>query len=130
MTVDSAGFALADGGLNASLRDYGRFGQMLLENGGGIVPAAWIGATRAGNHAQFGASYRAVLPQGAYHNQFWIEDGTHRNIMARGVFGQLIYVDWAHEMVVVKLSSWPDFVNPGWTRATLDAIRQIGQALG
>ena len=130
MTVDSAGFALADGGLNASLRDYGRFGQMLLENGGGIVPAAWIGATRAGNHAQFGASYRAELPQGAYHNQFWIEDGTHRNIMARGVFGQLIYVDWAHEMVVVKLSSWPDFVNPGWTRATLDAIRQIGQALG
>ncbi len=28
ITVDSAGFALADGGLNACLRDYGRFGQI------------------------------------------------------------------------------------------------------
>ena len=31
MTVDAAGFALADGGLSACLRDYGRFGQMILE---------------------------------------------------------------------------------------------------
>ena len=38
-TVDSAGYALADGGFNATLRDYGRFGQMILDNGGGIVPA-------------------------------------------------------------------------------------------
>ena len=30
-TVDSAGFALADGGLNATMRDYGRFGQLILE---------------------------------------------------------------------------------------------------
>ena len=32
-------------------------------------------------------------------------------------------------MVIVKLSSWPDFVNPGWTVATLDAVRRIGAAL-
>ena len=38
-TVDSAGYALADGGFNATLRDYARFGLMILENGGGIVPA-------------------------------------------------------------------------------------------
>ncbi len=129
MTVDTAGFALADGGLSACLRDYGRFGQMLLDGGAGIVPGSWIEATRSGDRSLFGGAYRALLPEGAYRNQFWIEDSRHRTIMGRGVFGQLIYVSWELDMVVVKLSSWPDFLNAHWTRSTLDAVRRIGQAL-
>jgi CubicO group peptidase (beta-lactamase class C family) len=129
MIVDPAGFAVADGGLSACLRDYGRFGQVILENGGGIVPASWIEATRLGDHRLFGEPYTAVLPEGAYHNQFWIEDERSRNLMARGVFGQLIHISWERQLVVVKLSSWPDFVNEAWTRATLDAVRRIGVAL-
>lgn len=129
MTVDSAGFALADGGLSACLRDYGRFGQMMLDEGSGVVPANWVEATRTGQHELFGEPYTAVLPKGAYRNQFWVEDAKTRNIMARGVFGQLIYIDFARKMVVVKLSSWPEFVNLAWTRATLDAVRRIGAAL-
>lgn len=129
ITVDGSGFALADGGLNACLRDYARFGQMILEYGQGLVSPAWVAATRHGNHALFGADYRAVLPEGAYRNQFWIEDSAGRALMARGVFGQLIHIDWRHETVVVKLSSWPDFVNPAWTRATLSMVHRIGDAL-
>jgi hypothetical protein len=129
MTVDSTGFALADGGLNACLRDYGRFGQMVLDEGARIVPANWIQATRTGQHELFGEPYTAVLPRGAYRNQFWIEDGKSRSLMARGVFGQLIYIDFAPKMVVVKLSSWPEFVNPAWTVATLEAVRAVGRAL-
>ncbi|MDB5505553.1 MAG: 6-aminohexanoate-dimer hydrolase [Devosia sp.] len=129
ITVDPAGFALADGGLNACLRDYGRFGQMILDDGAGIVPASWIGDTRSGNHELFGAPYTVVLPEGAYRNQFWIENRQNRNLMARGVFGQLIYIDFEHRMVVVKLSSWPQFVNPAWTIATLDTVRSIAAAL-
>ena len=129
MTIDSAGFALADGGLSACLRDYGRFGQMILDDGARIVPANWIEATRTGRHDLFGAPYTAVLPRGAYRNQFWIEDGGQRNLMARGVFGQLIYIDCARRMVVVKLSSWPDFVNPSWTVATLEMVRAVARAL-
>jgi len=129
MTVDRSGFALADGGLNACLRDYSRFGQMILEEGGGIAPAGWIEATRNADHSLFGAPYTAVLPDGAYRNQFWVEDGKDRNVMARGVFGQLIYIDFKHRMVVVKLSSWPEFVNPAWTVATLEAVRAIGRVL-
>lgn len=129
MTVDSAGFALADGGLSACLRDYGRFGQMVLDEGGGIVPAGWIEATRTGSYDLFGKPYTAVLPNGAYRNQFWIEDSKSRNVMSRGVFGQVIYVDFKHRVVAVKLSSWPDFVNQAWTVATLDAVRAVVRAL-
>ncbi len=129
ITVDSAGFALADGGLNACLRDYGRFGQMVLENGGGVIPASWIEATRSGNHGIFKEPYTLSIPHGAYKNQFWIEDPTSRAILAKGVFGQLIYVNWDYKMVVVKLSSWPDFLNRPFDVATFSAMHAIGKAL-
>ena len=128
-TVDRAGYAIADGGFNASLRDYGRFGQMVLSGGAGIVPSSWIETTRNGNHAIFSEPYTIALPQGAYHNKWWIEDPKSRNIMARGVFGQWIYIDFKHDMVVVKMSSWPVFLNPKYEIATLDAAHAIAAAL-
>jgi len=128
-TVDRAGYALADGGFNATLRDYGRFGQMILAGGQGIVPASWIDETRNANHHMFGEPYTIVLPNGGYHNQFWVEDQSSRNLLCRGVFGQLIYIDFAHDMVVVKLSSWPEFLNVKMTMATLAAIRLIAASL-
>lgn len=128
-TVDSAGYGLADGGLNATLRDYGRFGQLMLE-GGGVIPPHWIEATRTGDHSIFGDPYTLSLPQGAYKNQFWIEDPKSRSIMCRGVFGQLIYMNWDTSMVAVKLSSWPDFLNVPYNVATLAALHAIGKALG
>jgi CubicO group peptidase (beta-lactamase class C family) len=130
LTVDPAGYGLGDGGLNASLRDYGRFGQLYLEHGGGIVPPNWIEATRNGNHTIFGEPYTYSLPAGAYRNQFWIEDPGSRAIMARGVFGQLIYINWDYRMVVVKLSSWPDFLSVPFNIATLASIHAIAGELG
>ena len=125
-TVDSAGYALADGGFNATLRDYGRFAQLILEQGGGIVPADWIEATRTGTH---GPGYSKALPEGSYHNQFWIEDPRSRSLMCRGVFGQLIHINWEQAMVVVKLSSYPDFSNVAFSVATLQAIHAIAANL-
>ena len=125
MTVDIAGYGLASGGFNACLRDYGRLGLLYLEHGGGIIPAGWIEATRNGNHAIFGEPYNSSLPYGAYKNQWWIEDPTSRAIYARGVFGQMIYVNWDHNMVAVKLSSWPDFLNTTYNIVTQKALHAI-----
>jgi CubicO group peptidase (beta-lactamase class C family) len=125
-TVDTAGHALAEGGFNATLRDYARFGLMMLANGGGIVPAEWVEATRTGTH---GPQYNDAFPEGSYHNKFWIEDPRSRTLMCRGVFGQLIWISWETNMVVVKLSSYPDFSNTAYSRATLKAVHAIAQAL-
>jgi CubicO group peptidase (beta-lactamase class C family) len=127
MTVDAAGYALADGGLNATLRDYGRFGLAYLE--GSLIPQGWVEATRTANHGIFKEPYTLSLPQGAYRNQWWVEDPVSRSIMARGVFGQLIHVNWEHSTVVVKLSSWPDFLSVPFNVATLGAIHSIAGAL-
>ena len=125
-TVDPAGYALADGGFNAALRDYGRFGLMILDNGGGIVPASWIEATRTGEH---GPQYWSILPQGSYKNQFWLEDPKSRTLMCVGVFGQMIWISWEHRMVIVKLSTWPDFTDPAKEAATLAAMHRIAETL-
>ena len=128
-TVDSAGYALACGGFNASLRDYARFGQMLLQKGMGnnqqIVPALWIADIHNADPGLFGEPYTLALPNGAYRNQFWIEDVNRKAFMARGVFGQLIHVDPEHQMVMVKLSSWPEFTSVPRLRDALGAIHAI-----
>lgn len=126
-TVDPAGYALADGGFNATLRDYARFGQLWLD--GGLIPAAWIAATRQRNAALFPPGSETGLAEGGYRNMTWIDGAGGEVLMARGVFGQLIYIDFAHRLVAVKLSSWPDFLSPGLDLPTRAAIRRIARAL-
>lgn len=132
-TVDAAGYALACGGMNASLRDYGRFGQMLLQKGRvgdrQLVPAAWVTDIANADQSLFGEPYTRACPNGAYRNQFWIEDVNRPGFMARGVFGQLIYIDPGHDMVMVKLSSWPEFTSVPRLKSALGAVHAIGAHL-
>lgn len=132
-TVDRAGYGLADGGFNATLRDYARFGQ-LISNGGNahgrqIVPWRFIEDLPNARHDLFGGDYRIVLPEGAYHNQFWIEEPGRPVMICRGVFGQMIYIDRDADFVAVKLSTWPEFTSPTRTRTALAAVRAIRAAL-
>lgn len=129
-TVDAAGYALGDGGFNATLRDYARFALLHLRggeiDGRRIVSTEWIAGTRFGaDPTLFGGIYQEVLPAGAYHNQFWIEDTARGVYMARGVFGQLIYIDPVADFAAVVLSSWPEFVSTTRMRTALAAVRAI-----
>lgn len=132
-TVDRAGAAAADGGFNATLRDYARFAQMHLDmgsfNGTQIVPAAWIESSRRGKASLFGAPYTDDLPKGAYSNQWWIAD-RHRGIyLALGIFGQMLYLDPAHRFAAVKLSSWPTPLHGTFKLNTLRAMAAVSKAL-
>jgi CubicO group peptidase (beta-lactamase class C family) len=130
-TVDSAGYALADGGFNATLRDFARFGLLYLNDGrrdkDQVIPQAWVQDVRSGDHGLFNAPARQSFPNGRYRNQFWIEDVSATAVMCRGVFGQLIYISPEDNMVVVKLSSWPEFLNQEHSLNTQAALREIAQ---
>ena len=132
-TVDPSGYALAEGGFNATLRDYARFGLVHLGlgnfNGQQIVPSEFVEDTRSGPHGLFNDAGRETLPNGCYRNTFWIMDRAKPVIQARGVFGQLIHIDPRHELVVVKLSSYPVFIDIAFTRETNAAIEAIAAAL-
>ncbi len=132
-TVDRAGYALACGGFNASLRDYARVAQMLTDRGHGngrqIVPTAWIEDTLASENNMQDEERKRAFPNGGYRNQFWLRDVDTRVMMARGVFGQLIYADPDRELSVVILSSWPEFTSIDRTLTALNLIDAIASEL-
>jgi CubicO group peptidase (beta-lactamase class C family) len=111
--AEADGFFIMDGppgvgreftgaGYNATLRDYARFGQMILDggraNGRQIVPAAWL--------REASAPAAAEGPQGGYGYQWWTVPGSDA-FYALGLQGQFIYVDPATRTVVIKLSYFP-----------------------
>ncbi|SEO38169.1 serine hydrolase [Pseudomonas sp. ok266] len=127
ITLDCVGTALADGGMSVTLRDLGRFAQMYLQgghfNGQQIVPENFVRACGRGSTPAFEVLYGFYVksfPNAAYSNQCWVLDSELGTYSARGVFGQSIYWDPASEVTIVKLSSWPDFINP---ELTLDTFR-------
>lgn len=128
-TVDRAGTALADGGFNATLRDYARFALMVAAggrwDGRQIVPEAWIDDIARCEPGKFLGDYRALAPRGAYRRKWWVMDAEHGDFCARGIFGQMIYVDRKADFVAVKLSTWPDYLIPAFTADALAAMRAI-----
>lgn len=131
-TVDGRGTSLADGGFNATLRDYARFGQMCLDlgrfNGHRIVPEDWIRRSRHGDTRAFLTHHgiqRDWYPDPTYSRQWWVLDNAAGVHCARGVFGQLIHIDPRHDLVAVKLSTWPEFLNAGFAVNTYRAVSAI-----
>ena len=136
MAIDRAGTCQADGGLNAALSDYARFGQMYLDdgffNGRQIVPADWVANCRRGDRDAFKPLYGerfAAFPEAGYSRQWWVLDGKTGRHAALGVFGQMIYIDPPSQVVAVKLSSWPDFLNDPMRGTTIRALEAMSRAL-
>jgi len=115
MTVDGIGTPYAGGGLSAGLRDMGRLGLLMLQegviNGRRLFPAEVVRHIRGGGDpARFGNAYPALVG-GSYTSLWWVYPGEHDVIAARGVHGQTIYVDFNAQMVIVRFASFPKAQN-------------------
>ncbi|MDX1736652.1 MAG: serine hydrolase [Alphaproteobacteria bacterium] len=128
-TVDNETTALADGGFNATLRDYARFGLMMQNDGyvgdQQVVPTTWVDACATGDKSIYGDPYTQTCPNGAYSNFWWVNNIEEGDFMARGVFGQMIYVNRRTETTIVKLSTWPDYLIQSYTVDALKAFAAI-----
>ncbi|PUA36221.1 hypothetical protein C8Z91_27675 [Paenibacillus elgii] len=82
--------------LNATLRDYAKFGRLYLNNGlwngKRIISDNWVKETYVGSP---GMPY--------YKNQWWLP-GDSQEILASGIYGQSIYVNQKENIVIVKTS--------------------------
>lgn len=132
ITVDTAGYGLACGGISATLRDMARFGLMLLNTGQTegrqVVPADWCQDIRHGKHGLYDAENYKEWPRGAYRNQFWVEDSQLGRHFCFGVFGQMVMVAPDIGMMAVKLSTWPEFINEEYYRLTMAGLRAVETA--
>jgi CubicO group peptidase (beta-lactamase class C family) len=115
--LDGFQAAYADPGVNTTLRDLGRFAQMMLQNGiyngQRIVPEEWIQDIRHGGDAQAwkkspdyaSLSKLAGYRNGSYRSFWYVADPRMGRYTAIGLAGQLIVIDPASNTVVVKFSS-------------------------
>lgn len=116
--IDDTGFELALGGLNATLRDYGKLGQLYLHNGyfngQQIVPASWVAAavTPDAPHLMPGEHEFSSHPYG-YGYQWWIPENDEDAFFASGIYNQYIYVKPRKNLVIVKLSANHHFKQEG-----------------
>jgi CubicO group peptidase (beta-lactamase class C family) len=120
--------------INATLRDYGRFGLLFLNHGKigdkQIVPASWIEAATNPQSPQVGWGKLFPGDPGAYGYQWWlIYPGAGHAYSAEGVFFQFIYVSPKYNMVIVKTSAYDDFWDDQLGIEQLVAFDAIGQVL-
>ena len=116
--VDREGAAVVMGGFGTTLRDAGRWGQMIANggrfNGQQIISEKWVERVRHGDHEAF-KGYYGMLPKGAYSGQFWVTDNERKITSALGYGGQMIYIDKDINLVIVKFSTW---ATPNYDLAT------------
>lgn len=100
--VDESGQEPGGCCLVATLRDWGRVGQFILDDGvidgRRVVPENWFAhaTTRQAD---------IDLPGRGYGFQWWSFDAGY--FQARGIFGQMIHIEPDLNLVIVLLSAWP-----------------------
>jgi hypothetical protein len=132
--VDSAGIEFAGAGLNLTLRDLARFGEMMRLgghfNGQQVIPEAVIdGIRRGGNRDQFSAAGYTLLPGWSYQSMWWLTHNAHGAYSARGIHGQALYIDPAAEMVIARFASHPLGANVNLDPTSLPAYHAVATYL-
>lgn len=134
LTVDSIGVAMGGGGLNASLRDMARFGE-LMRNGGGIggrqvLPAAVVADIgRGADPAKFAKAGYGLLGGYSYRNMWWVTHNEHGAFEGRGIHGQRLYVAPGADLVVARFASHPIAASAANDPITLPALLALGRML-
>lgn len=131
-TVDGKGVPFAGGGLTAGLRDLGRLGQLMLNegeiNGKRLFPAEVVSRIRQGGDQSKFSGF-PTIPNGSYTSQWWVFHNDNGAYAARGVHGQTIYVDPTAEMVLVRFASFPTAANGRIDPTSLPAYQAVADYL-
>lgn len=111
--TDGHGVAFALGGLNMTTRDYGRFGQLFLNDGKWaeiqIVPSSWVKQSTSAN-APSAAEKSDTM---GYGYQWWVPPAADGEYFATGIYGQYIYINPKADIVVVKTAANRAFRDDG-----------------
>lgn len=124
-------------GFNATLEDWGCFGEFILHNGTlpdgkQILPEGWVKQSSAWTQAK--GSVSEAHPKGLYGYQWWnnevpatatnvepkVENSLKDSLWALGIFGQMIMVNQKENLVIVQWSTWPQ-AEPSFSAQPLEA---------
>lgn len=125
--TDGYGVAFVLGGLNLTAHDYALFGHMVASGGisfgARIVSESWIDeSTRASAptaQGEIGYGYQWWVPVGATEGQF----------MARGIYGQYLYIDRPRGVVIAINGADRQFREAGINAQNVAMFRAVAEAL-
>jgi CubicO group peptidase (beta-lactamase class C family) len=111
ITVDEGGLVLADHGMSATLRDLGRVGLLVLNDGKAsgneVIPTVFI-EDLLGQQGDPGWSYPAPGGYKPYYRSFWWGEGNPGgDVSGYGIHGQFPRVVPEAELVITLYSTWP-----------------------
>jgi CubicO group peptidase (beta-lactamase class C family) len=134
VTVDGKGTPFAGGGMSAALRDLGRIGLLMLNegeiNGRRLFPSEVVAGIREGSSKEaFEKAGYKTLKGGSYRSMWWLFHNEHGAFAARGVHGQTIYVDPEADMVIVRFASYPTAKNAKIDPTSLPAYQAVADYL-
>jgi CubicO group peptidase (beta-lactamase class C family) len=132
------GLELGGLGVSARLRDVGRFGQLVLDDGeayGGrrVLPPGW--RDLAGRPDCVATTYGRLTPgdPGGYGYHWWATPpapGVHEGVFAAiGAYGQYVYVNPPEQVVVAIQSAWRQPKDADGSLETVALIRAAVRAL-
>jgi len=134
-TLDHEGQELAMGGLAASARDYAKLGLLYLQGGKRgdqrILPQGWAEASVTPNqpHLMPGENPRSTSTAG-YMYQWWTPEDWDGDFLARGIWGQNIYVHPGNGVVIVKLAADQKNFDPRYKNDYIRYLQSIGRSFG
>lgn len=133
-TLDEQGYELAMGGLSASARDYAKLGLLYLNEGmreeQRVLPEGWAEASVTPDepHLMPGENPASSNVSG-YQYQWWTPRDWDGDFLARGIWGQNVYVHPEHRVVIVKLAADQQNFDPQFKQAYIDYLQDIAQSL-
>lgn len=134
--TDTTGEPMVLGGLNIITRDYARMGMLYRDggrlNGEQIVPAQWIedSITPDAPHLFPGKRDTSKTNFG-YGYQWWLPENPDQEFLAIGIYGQYIYINRKHNVVIAKNSAHIDFMENDYESKDIAvaAFRSIAKSL-
>ena len=137
ITLDVDGGARATGGICASLRDFARIGQLMLDDGASsaaqVLPPSWIadiaghGDRVAWARGEFAAGFPGMAMH--YRSGWYVINNAPQLLFAMGIHGQHLFVDRTHRLVIAKMSAQPQALDSRAIALTLRAVADIRRCL-
>lgn len=134
LSVDPLGVPFGGAGLNATLRDLARFGELMRCDGAWqgqqvIAPDVVAEIQRGADPARFAKAGYTLLPGYSYRNMWWVAHNALGTFEARGIHGQRLYVAPKAELVIARFASHPIAASAANDPITLPAFAALARLL-
>lgn len=139
ITVDRTGAPRCAGGVCATTRDLAKLGRLFATGGKAadgtqVIPESWLQDILAGSDELKAAwdtgDFYDFYNQASMHyrSKWYVEHGENKMVFGLGVFGQNVFVEPDHDLVIVKFSSQPLPLDQDFNTLThkgIDCLRSL-----